>query len=326
MMKAFIIIVIFCIIGVHHLHAQYAPQVGINGTTAISKDESAIVAWADACIITCGWQNIADQSLGLTTVGNETSAKGVADGDIVSLGDGGAATLTFTHPIYNGPGADFAVFENGFNAGGAGLAFLEFAFVEVSSDGINFVRFPAHSHVQDTAQLPMDPIDCSLVHNLAGTYIFGYGTPFDLQDVADSNGLDVNNITHVRLIDVVGSIDEAYATYDVEGNKINDPWPTPYPSSGFDLDAVGVLHAAGLTGVDDVAANSFNIYPNPVAKNKLLHTGIRANITIYNLQGEVVVQLINENTVELNDFAAGCYIIELTTNHTTHRQKLLVVE
>lgn len=325
-MKGFITIVIFCIISVHHLNAQYAPQVGISGNTAISKDESSIVAWADACTLNRGWQNIADQSLGFTTVGNELSAKGMADGNIVSLGDGGVATLTFAQPIYNGPGADFAVFENGFNAGGTGLAFLEFAFVEVSSDGLNYVRFPAFSQIQDTAQLPMNPIDCSEVHNLAGKYIFGYGTPFDLQDIADSNGLDVNNINHLRLIDVVGSIDDAYASYDVEGNKINDPWPTPFPSSGFDLDAVGVLHAVGLTGVDDVVANNFNIYPNPVAKNKLLHTGIRANITIYNLQGEVVKQLINENTLVLNDFAAGCYIIELTTNHTTHRQKLLVVE
>jgi hypothetical protein len=43
-------------------------------------------------------------------------------------------------------------------------------------------------------------------------------------------------------VDVVGSITPAYATYDSQGNMVNDPWPTPYSSSGFDLDAVGVIN------------------------------------------------------------------------------------
>jgi len=54
------------------------------------------------------------------------------DGYIVSLGDSGVADVTFAGAIYNGPGADFAVFENGFlNATNDSLAFLELAFVEV---------------------------------------------------------------------------------------------------------------------------------------------------------------------------------------------------
>jgi hypothetical protein len=39
---------------------------------------------------------------------------GLPDGSIVSLGDSGIAIATFAHPIYNGSGPDFAVFENGF--------------------------------------------------------------------------------------------------------------------------------------------------------------------------------------------------------------------
>ena len=57
---------------------------------------------------------------------------------VVSLGDGGSITLTFAHPLSDGTGPDLAVFENAFND-----TFLELAFVEVSSDGANFVRFPA---------------------------------------------------------------------------------------------------------------------------------------------------------------------------------------
>src|SRR6185436_14379894 len=141
---------------------------------------------------------------------------------------------TFQNPVYNGPGFDFAVFENGFYTASP-LAFLEFAFVEVSSDGNNFFRFAATSNIQDTTQVPMTGVDCSLVNNLAGKYVSGYGTPFDLDELKNTSGLDINNVTHIKLIDVVGTVNDSYATHDQYGHKINDPYPTPFASSGFDL-------------------------------------------------------------------------------------------
>ena len=70
------------------------------------------------------------------------------DGAIVSLGDAGVAVLTFSTPIRNGQGPDFAVFENAFSN-----TFLELALVEVSSDGQNFVRFDAISNTDTTLQI-----------------------------------------------------------------------------------------------------------------------------------------------------------------------------
>ncbi len=59
--------------------------------------------------------------------------------------------------------------------------------------------------------------------------------------------LDLNNIKYVRITDVIGSINPAYASYDFKGNIINDPWKTTYDpdpgTGGFDLDAVAVLHS-----------------------------------------------------------------------------------
>ena len=34
-----------------------------------------------------------------------------------------------------------------------------------------------------------------------------------------------------------------YASYDSQGNIINDPFPTPFETGGFDLDAIGVIHS-----------------------------------------------------------------------------------
>jgi hypothetical protein len=172
-------------------------------------------------------------------VGSELSAIGPASSNgVVSLGDGGIATLTFNPPITNGEGFDFAVFENTFLD-----TFLELAFVEVSSDSLSWARFPNTSLTQNTQQTPAFGFtQPTQIHNLAGKYRHPFGTPFDLQDLAMMSNIRINEIRYVRLIDVVGSIDTIWGKKDSYQNIINDPWPTPFPSSGFDLDAVGVIH------------------------------------------------------------------------------------
>ncbi|MEO8761868.1 MAG: T9SS C-terminal target domain-containing protein, partial [Bacteroidia bacterium] len=120
----------------HIAIAQFAPPKGQAGSTAMYKDSIAFVAWATTCKITRGLQDISNTSSGYTTVGDSLSPIGIADGNVISLGDGGVVICTFQNEIYNGAGYDFAVFENSFDGN-----YLELAFVEVSSDGINFFRF-----------------------------------------------------------------------------------------------------------------------------------------------------------------------------------------
>ena len=212
----------------------------------LASTDPAFVGWAT------GFQDLnrgpidaRSPSLGLASFGGGADAldSPTANPGVVSLGDGGAITLTFAAPIVDGPGADLAVFENGF--GVAGRLFAEFAFVEVSSDGATFARFPSVSLTPTDAQVggfgTIDPTD---VFNLAGKHPAGTGTPFDLASIAGTSGVDANAIRFVRIVDVVGSIDPAYGSRDSLGNFVNDPFPTPFASGGFDLDAVGVIHAS----------------------------------------------------------------------------------
>lgn len=224
----------------------FDPQVGQPGSLGIAKTSSAFVGWASSVVsFDPGPQDI-------TNPGGPKAATGVASNalgntsNVVSLGDGGSITLGFATPITDGAGADFAVFENGFGSGSAGLAYLELAFVEVSSDGVNFFRFAATSLTPTTTQVgSFGLIDASNLNNLAGKYISGYGTGFDLAELAGvSPLLDINRVTQVRLIDVVGSIDPAYGSYDAFGNLVNDPYKTAFSSGGFDLNGVGVINAA----------------------------------------------------------------------------------
>jgi len=300
------------------LFAQFAPAAGMAGSTAIPKDSSLFVAWATSCNVQRGYMDIAVPDSGYASVGDGSSAIGAAgQNGIVSLGDGGVATLTFAYPIFNGPGFDFAVFENGFYTQNP-LAFLEFAFVEVSSDGNNFFRFPAASNIQDTAQIPMTGIDCSLVNNLAGKYVFGFGTPFDLEELKNEIGLNVNNITHVRLIDVVGSVNETFATLDQYGHKINDPYPTAFASGGFDLDAVGVINQVNPNSLDEfrISDFGFRIYPNPTKGDfdlTVTESLIGSELEILDVQGRVVSKsriTTTNKEIHTTNFQPGIYFIK----------------
>jgi hypothetical protein len=314
----------------------FAPIVGQIGSTAIYKDSSSFVAWATAAAITRGLQDISNSSLGYATVGDHTMALGKAGSNgVVSLGDGGSAILTFDKPIIDKEGYDFAVFENAFND-----SFLELAFIEVSSDGTRFVRFPSVSYTQDTTQVT-DSIGAENITNLAGKYRNGYGTPFDLAELADSIGLDINKITHIKIIDVIGSIQNVYATYDSKGNKINEPWSTPFASSGFDLDAVGVIHQEAetnpITNITTNNADAFfsNVFPNPLQNSDELHfnlkNAIHVKATVTDMYGKAIIVSDTDmqqglNSIPLSDFTFtnGAYFLQLIAQDNVYSQKIIV--
>jgi hypothetical protein len=257
------------------------------------------VGWATGIEVTRGYMDISNPN-SLVSFGNPDNALGKSTGgfyDVVSLGDGGSAVVSFDKPIVNGDSNDFAVFENSFNG-----TFLELAFVEISSNGKDFFRFDSKSLTPTNEQKGNDgSLNPDNIHNLAGKYLCGTGTQFDLEELKDrSPSLDINNVNYVKVIDVVGYIEPAdfngdrkidfedycilmnsfgtaesrgdfnkdldifpdgainsfdlrefsrrwlnkniYGSYDSTGRGINDPFPTPFESGGFDLEAVGVIH------------------------------------------------------------------------------------
>ena len=286
--------------------------VGTEGCQGIHCQDPAILGWATTCTIERGRQDITTPGV-FATYGTESDGVGAATestADVVSLGDYGIAVLTFDIPIQNGDGYDFAVFENSLND-----SFLEMAFVEVSSDGVNYFRFPAISNSDTIEQVNNGgSVDASLIHNLAGKYKAGWGTPFDLAELEGTEGLDVNNITHIRLIDVVGCIAPRYATRDSRGHIINDPYPTPFHSSGFDLDGVAVMNGWRPNGVEEntMVNHTLTVYPNPCHSNLTLNTEAHDVVMLFNMQGALVQRVVatdNTTTLNMQDLPAGLYIV-----------------
>lgn len=310
------------------LWAQFAPASCFPGTTAMHADSSAFVAWATGCTVERGPMRINKPNLGLASYGEEALVVGVPGGtyDVVSLGDGGSATVTFASPIFNGEGPDFAVFENGLHPDTDStmtMYFLEIAFVEVSSDGENFFRFPAVTHVQTETQLGgfayMNP---EQIHNFAGKYEAFYGTPFDLDEVEDNPLLDKNKVTHVRIIDVIGNINPEYATYDSEGHPVNDPWPTGFESCGFDLDAIGVIHDLAHNEVPENENETVAVYPNPVKDRLTVKAENLQSVEVYDLMGQRVLTTTT-STIDMGSLYQGIYFVRITADGKTVTKRIV---
>jgi len=296
--------------------AQFHPAAGVSGTSAIHKDSSVFIAWASAAAVWQGPQEIGVDTSGYASAGTFVNALGKAgENPTVSIGDGGTATLQFPYPIRNGEGYDFAVFENSFD----GL-FLELAFVEVSSDGINFFRFDASSYTDTSEELgSFGLLDAKNLNNLAGKYALFYGVPFDLQELTSISELDVNAVTHVRVVDVIGTINPTFCSRDAAGRKVVDPFPTPFASSGFDLDAVGVIHHQGPSSVETQAESTFTIYPQPASEFLRIRQGnkviFKAEIRMFTLDGrEVLSQEFHSHNqqeidLSLNNLPPGMYVL-----------------
>ncbi len=308
-MKNLFLIIIFSLSA--NIGAQYPPAAGLPGSSALHKDSGLFVAWVKNCNSLRGYQDISDTSLGLASTGNNLSPVGKAGTNgTLSLGDGGTATCDFESKIKNGPGFDFAVFENSFTD-----TFLELAFVEVSSDGLNFFRFPAHSLTQTAVQVwSFGRVDAQNINNFAGKYRALFGTPFDLEELQHISGLDLNAVSHVRIVDVVGSINDSFSRIDTAGRKVNDPWPTPFPSGGFDLDAVGLIHTTA-----DIKSNKklfdISVFPNP-AIDEIRFTGspeCSFRYVIYSIMGNLVGEGMQESkqSIPVKELPSGKYFLQV---------------
>ncbi|NQY66742.1 MAG: T9SS type A sorting domain-containing protein [Flavobacteriales bacterium] len=312
-----IFIVFFLIIQLTSVFGQsFAPPSNEVGTLAMHKDSSAFVGWATSCSVDRGYQDINNTSLGLASAGLDEYGTGAPfNNGVVSLGDNGIAILTFDEPIADGEGPDFAVFENSFSND-----FLELAFVEVSSDGITYVRFDAVSLTQvDTQVEPEGTTNAEDYYNLAGKYRAGYGTPFDLNELAGNPDINIDSINYIKIIDVIGSIDPAYATYDSEGNMINDPWPTNYPTGGFDLDAVGVINVYTEVGIDDINTGKVMVFPNPVSNILQFKSNVEYHsYQIFDIDGreKLSKQETQNSTANINvtQFTEGVYFLHVNTD------------
>ena len=163
---------------------------------------------------------------------------------------------------------------------------------------------------------------------MAGKYWFGFGVPFDLEELKDAAGLDITKITHVKIVDVIGTINPLYASKDSKGKIVNDPYPTDFPSGGFDLDAVGIIHQGDPLGVENSLFTSvFSVYPNPSSG----HFSVKGNnieitnIQISDLYGNKLAGINSHfDQIDVSSFSPGTYIVEIYNATAKHIARLTI--
>lgn len=321
---AFLLLLVFPLSG----YGQFHPQALQAGSHAIHKDSSIIQFWGDACVIHRGWMDLADTSLGKVTHGADSMALMQADGFVVSLGDGGEAIYYFNNPISNGSGPDFAIFENGFlDPSDSFMSYMELAEVAVSNDGIHYHTFPTrfegdtNNQIAGTGQYS----NCATVNNLAGKYMLNYGTPFDLDAFLPLSSLNLNAIHYVRVRDIVGTLDPKFCTRDSSGHKINDPYPTPFPTGGFDLDAIGVIHASYPLNVSEInSSDPIRFYPNPCTSR--IHVALESDdleLKLFTLQQQLIFSVAGSNTLDISKIPSGTYILWIRQGSSIYSERLI---
>lgn len=182
--------------------------------------------------------------------------------DVHSLGVGGSATLGFDLTLADGPGADLVVYENGFVVT-PGQVYTEACLVEVSTNGVDFARFPTRYSgpaAQQSAfgSLPFGtfsglvggvPVLANVLTNTVDPLdpVVSGGEAFDLAELADHDlvqqGLvDLQEVHFVRLVDVLEG-----TVQDSSGSLI---WDHGGTAGSADIDGVGVIQHAGEQAAD----------------------------------------------------------------------------
>jgi hypothetical protein len=220
--------------------------------------------------------------------------------DVVALGVDGELTVGFDVTIVDGPGADFTVSENGFVFGGG--VFAEVAFVEVSTDGTTFARFPTRyggpvgplpafgsspmgtfgglcgglpgiANVNTNAIDPFDPVESG-------------GEAFDLAELAGdplvtAGVVDLGAIHYVRVLDVPEGLYK-----DSFGNVI---WDHGGPIGSADVDAVSVInHAGNVTAHQPIA--DFRVDPSGYVELRLADPDGIADLDLSTLRASIDLQ------------------------------------
>lgn len=142
--------------------------------------------------------------------------------DVVSLGAGGEIVLGFDVEIVDGPGDDLTVFENAFAVpGAAGAYWEELGEVSVSDDGATWTTFACAAR---GARPHTGCAGWSVVYSAPDNGLCATDPRVSGGDGFDLAAVGVQRARYVRIRDL--------RTQGVAA-----------PSTGFDLDAVAVLHA-----------------------------------------------------------------------------------
>ena len=150
-----------------------------------------------------------------------------------NLGENGSIVLTFPEPIVaNGVGNEFAVFGNGLATG-----YCKLGQVWVSQDDVTWYEMPNYSYTPSPLSTYSEEMVLTNIEGYCGKYEAGYGEPFSLEALNSFYGIDLTEVSYVKITDVQGN----GSYFDSNGNVIFDNYPN---DDGCNVAGVAVVSAA----------------------------------------------------------------------------------
>jgi hypothetical protein len=131
------------------------------------------------------------------------------------------------------------------------------------------------------------------------------------------------------VVDVVGCIQDEYARYDSQGHKINDPFPTPFDTGGFDLDAVGLIHDQSSGIPDSKNTPEVRIIPDPCRSEARFFSDFAGtlHVDISDVTGHVLLhsEFSSGMSINISELPDGIYFVTFTSRDSSLRitKKLL---
>jgi hypothetical protein len=243
--------------------------------------------------------------------------------DVLTLGIRGDVTLGFDVDITNGPQADFTVDENVFLVGSNSI-FAEYGFIEVSTNGVDFARFPNLGLPSSTVFRSApglaggNPCLANVFFNSIDPFdpVVSGGDSFDLAELSadstvTSGMVDLNLIRFVRLVNasLTGADFDAVAVIQHTGNQVQGQ-----PSCDLYRDAQGFLHLvmSDPNGLSDLDLTNWKASINfvPIPLNRLRRFLTQQSQTSNELHLVPPQPLANYSfeavlSVSLRDFSGG---------------------
>ena len=143
-------------------------------------------------------------------------------------------------------------------------------------------------------------------------------------NVNPSSSNDISKITHVKLIDVIGTIDPVRGSQDSQGHIINDLFPTEFPSGGFDLDGLAVIHEVPLS-VDELELD-VSIYPNPTSDFITVNVQNESSIRIVDISGKELINetIIDSKMIDVSIFDSSVLFVELSSDKGRKVERIIL--
>jgi len=201
-------------------------------------------------------------------------------GEVLTLGVGGSLTLQLASSGFDGPGTDLLVCENPFYVVGTSGVFVEAMFVDVSTDGTHFVRFPT------SYTGPAGPFLPQFGQPVAGYRGFAGVMPVSANPSTGVSDLDIaacggDAFDYADLAGLPEVLNGSVDLFDIEYVRLVDA------ESGVALDSTG--HVVWDCGLDSVA--SADVDAIVAVNSACVATGGRPRVEMTLVNGFITIRI-----------------------------------